>query len=704
MSRMHLNRAGEHDVAGTRSVDATGASPTPGKRTLVEQEYPRGLGMSAPSRAAASAAAPDLTIQGRFGAPRNLVQRRGAGPAPDAAAIHASAQRGVATPATQLPHHATIQRAFGRHDISMIQAHVGSEAQAAARDMGATAYAMGTHVVVGGSPDLFTMAHEAAHVIQQRGGVRCHGGVGEVNDAHEQHADEVARLVTAGQSAEALLDRYTGGGAATAAPVQQLVQRKVGFEAELSVPSYGPAPGAVDDTRLTKGPDGDAPTPAIEQFLFGGLPYGENRGENEHFTLKPDHNELQDKMIPLWRKLRSMGILLAIPTTTTSNLEYVTKPIDELAVNSTQAFDQQFAAIQNHVNALFPAATTSMQAIGAPGVATFTGVPVADLQAWLGSRYGEIASLVGDFQASVKNELYLQATVGIIPSAIRDLHKAHAPARPEDAVTVPELAMVWVDRYIDQILGFDEFQNHPYIQELRNGKDQKGWLGGTTHKPARPIDYEAFTGVLHLMLMYAVGSALNQTNLFDGSSKKNSVPFLSKMSNLRSIISAAAPGLQAHRPPSDLVAYIAHMFGAIEQTKVDWWIQTAKLEDRRGVEGREATIGSTFVSDMLGGNWILPESIFGGTQVTAVGSPRSFATPDQLPPEVSQASGGQQAAQFEYRYLSARPSGDGLAAELTKVVREVRQLNLKHMPGQRGAEITHQAEHGEDNHDVILDL
>jgi hypothetical protein len=145
--------------------------------------------------------------------PSAAVQRRtgdSARDAPDPTAIHASARRGLATPATQLPFRDTIQRVFGRHDLSSIQAHVGPEAARSAHEMGADAYATGNHVVLGGNPDLFTTAHEAAHVIQQRAGVHCKGGVGEANDRYEQHADEVAQLVVQGKSAEALLDRDAG--------------------------------------------------------------------------------------------------------------------------------------------------------------------------------------------------------------------------------------------------------------------------------------------------------------------------------------------------------------------------------------------------------------------------------------------------------------------------------------------------------------
>lgn len=141
-------------------------------------------------------------------------QRAGAG-ARGEGAVHAAAARGVATSSSALPYADTIQRAFGRHDISSVQAHTGREAAESARDMGADAYATGDHVVLGKGNDLATVAHEAAHVVQQRGGVQLKGGVGEAGDAYERNADEVADRVVQGKSAEDLLDRYAGGGASS---------------------------------------------------------------------------------------------------------------------------------------------------------------------------------------------------------------------------------------------------------------------------------------------------------------------------------------------------------------------------------------------------------------------------------------------------------------------------------------------------------
>jgi hypothetical protein len=117
------------------------------------------------------------------------------------------AQNGTQTPSGRLPYGGRIQRAFGRHDISHIQAHLGQEATGSAQAMQALAYTSGSHIVFAGTPNLHTAAHEATHVVQQRSGIQLSDGIGRVGDRYEQQADAVAQRVTAGQSAEGLLDQ-----------------------------------------------------------------------------------------------------------------------------------------------------------------------------------------------------------------------------------------------------------------------------------------------------------------------------------------------------------------------------------------------------------------------------------------------------------------------------------------------------------------
>ncbi|MSP63427.1 MAG: DUF4157 domain-containing protein [Myxococcales bacterium] len=152
------------------------------------------------------------------------------------AQIHQAAERGIAGAGDALPHLDPIQRSFGRHDVSGVQAHTDATAAGASRDMGALAYATGDHVAFAEAPSLHTAAHEAAHVVQQRAGVHLKGGVGEEGDAHERHADAVADRVVAGQSAEGLLDAVAGGGSGAPAPVQRVVQRKAALGPDMRSP------------------------------------------------------------------------------------------------------------------------------------------------------------------------------------------------------------------------------------------------------------------------------------------------------------------------------------------------------------------------------------------------------------------------------------------------------------------------------------
>src|SRR5688500_4228016 len=99
------------------------------------------------------------------------VQAKGK-PAGDSEAVHAAAEQGTQGSSTALPYGDPIGRAFGKHDVSGVQAFVGGPAREATEAMGSTAYATGNKVAFADAPDLHTAAHEAAHVVQQRGGVQ----------------------------------------------------------------------------------------------------------------------------------------------------------------------------------------------------------------------------------------------------------------------------------------------------------------------------------------------------------------------------------------------------------------------------------------------------------------------------------------------------------------------------------------------------
>ena len=157
-----------------------------------------------------------------------------------------------------LPHVGRIQAAFGKHDISSVKAFRGDAAAEEAKAAGAAAYTAGDTVVFGaGAEDLFTAAHEAAHVVQQRRGVSLGGGEGQAGDVYEKHADAVAERVVAGQSAEDLLDQVPGGSQKAAPGKPAGVQKRVWVgsnkETKATFVMPGSGLGEQDRTALQSG-------------------------------------------------------------------------------------------------------------------------------------------------------------------------------------------------------------------------------------------------------------------------------------------------------------------------------------------------------------------------------------------------------------------------------------------------------------------
>lgn len=164
--------------------------------------------------------------------PRSVQKKGGSDGTRD---VHEAAAHGLSGSGGKLPHGDAIQQAFGRHDVSDVQAHVGGKATEGAKAMGAEAFASGNSVAFGAAPSLHTAAHEAAHIVQQRKGVQLSGGVGRSGDDYERHADKVADAVVQGKSAESLLDPFAGGGRGNG--VQRKVVQRIAVPADIQAMS-----------------------------------------------------------------------------------------------------------------------------------------------------------------------------------------------------------------------------------------------------------------------------------------------------------------------------------------------------------------------------------------------------------------------------------------------------------------------------------
>jgi nucleoid-associated protein YgaU len=247
MKKDERQQGGTEQAGGSREPQR--AHPTPGKvtrssrlsneRAPAVQRKPAATGAPSQARSAWShtmdpwmdAAHRGLTALAETR--QDPVQARGGLEQP-ADHVHQLARQGVSGAAASLPHRDQIQRSFGSHDVSGIQAHVGGAAVQATEGMGAEAYATGDQVAFRQAPDLHTAAHEAAHVVQQRAGVQLYGGVGQSGDAYERHADAVADLVVQGKSAEGLLDSMSGSGG------QEAVQMLATHGGDFSTQTYDP--------------------------------------------------------------------------------------------------------------------------------------------------------------------------------------------------------------------------------------------------------------------------------------------------------------------------------------------------------------------------------------------------------------------------------------------------------------------------------
>ena len=137
------------------------------------------------------------------------------------------------------PVRAEMETAFGA-DFSTVRLHDDSSARESAKALGARAYTAGENVVLGGGAvDRHTLAHELAHVVQQRDGAVAGTALGnglrvsDPGDSFEKAAEQTAATVMAGHQAP--VSASTGAAAGSAAADSPSIQRKVGFEFETNL-------------------------------------------------------------------------------------------------------------------------------------------------------------------------------------------------------------------------------------------------------------------------------------------------------------------------------------------------------------------------------------------------------------------------------------------------------------------------------------
>lgn len=200
-------------------------------------------------------------------------------------------------------------------DFSDVRVHTGSEASSAARSVQARAFTAGSHIVFGqghfdtaSAPGRHVLAHELAHVVQQRTGPVSGTDTGDgvkvsdPGDAYERAAEADATRAMRGEAAPER-DLPAAGSAGSG---QEVVQRAVG--AEVEEPNWT----VVDAKKKTPVKKG---VPLVHrphfqlQAEFGGA----EKSNIEMVTNPPgvldrgEWNQMRDGMIGLEQELRVRG-------------------------------------------------------------------------------------------------------------------------------------------------------------------------------------------------------------------------------------------------------------------------------------------------------------------------------------------------------------------------------------------------------------
>jgi hypothetical protein len=448
-----------------------------------------------------------------------------------------------------------------------------------------------------------------------------------------------------------------------------LLQRMIGFETELMVPSFGPHHGKLDYKNI-----GDV-TDEVASFLDGGVEYGTDiGGKGQPIRIDSDHSDKISRK-PIVDKLKTMGYVKGNPKEPKTKLEYVTHAVDELAPGSNQKFVDLATDLKSKLAATVKDAKSgAMHQLAAPADAGFlTGVPVADLKAWLGNKdYAQIRPLVQDFlNNKTSDSVYLQATVGIIPTGIRKFLRQSA--LPGGAVTLdpPSAArrqvLDIVATAIADLEKHSAFKKHKWVKSLG------------------PASYEALMGILSLAYMYLLGDTLHKTSGGTNSTVKNAVPFLIKHGPFDLIDLAGTKVLEDNPPPAKLARKIGEIFKKSKYLKPAYWMESGKRSATREGRIKRPLEARTKKESLIKGDYVdVVESFLLGS---SKGGGVSAVVGKELPgmDKLSRDSGGvdiaresywQTAIPLEYRWISKQYKIAELDTAMYEIVNDVRLANM----------------------------
>ena len=440
---------------------------------------------------------------------------------------------------------------------------------------------------------------------------------------------------------------------------QPPVQRLIGFEVEYQVPTYGQ--GAEEVTLKA---DAAAADSRIKLFLFGGLAYGTELGgsakvgENS-FRITTDHNNAISRE-PIRAKLAAMGLLDPADKAdrdASSNLEYVTSPVDELAKGSDKVLGTMIDQVADHAKTTFPLATQDQwNPLTAPASKVATGTPVDRMKTWLtAEHFKTVEPTIKEFQSNILDSCYLQATVGILPSAIVELFSR---AKGEDSLHMTGGQFTQIYEGVTNV-----------ITEVSGAVKEDKYIKGLQEK-SQTEALASLGGMIRLLAMYLIGEALSQTSAFPGGTIKNAVPFLVKVDPAQ--VSKAGPSkMLLNKVPDDFVSTLAGVLGKQKEFTVDYW-QRELGYAARDREGKWVTTGT--MTDLV--RMFLQGKSPAATQARTGSQLDKLDEVKELTHDLFEETFALSGIPLEYRYIKARPTATALKAELLKLIAEARAINL----------------------------
>jgi hypothetical protein len=530
----------------------------------------------------------------------------------------------------------------------------------------ALAYTQGNEIHLGPGQERH-LPHEAWHVVQQRQGrvqPTAQAGGFQINDDArlEAEADRMGQRASATPAWQ-----QPASGEKTAAHVPQAqggpIQRRMGIEAEMSVPAPVDGPATTAAER-------------IRSFLGGSEIPGQNIQPSANgFEIETDHDQLGTEIEGARTFVNSrLGLLAQIPLAAAGhkvpNLEYKTIPYDEETATGRTQFLATVDAMAVDMAQKYTNGRTGQFVVNGYRI----GMPVE--QDWLdfanavGIQQNTIQSIRNSILQRIRPNLYLQVTAGILPKKIAKHLNAAAGNR-----NVASLRNTIAH-------GADAMERLLTSGAVTTARRVLSRTEGLTRSQRNS---NSLLGYLSLVTSYLYGNYVYYNGNTVG---KNLVPFLSKTplhrvqleldtdnrpdqmtAEVRQALKDELQAAVVARVAEDDVAAFwpaavgVHTGGPLG----DWqntWLPAV-------LEGNNVGGADAFTTGQLAGRTIAPEDHARSKQITPGPGrvARNPANADGTPDEY----GG--VIPLEFRHIESSPDPAGLRAYVEQVIAYVRRVN-----------------------------